>query len=40
MVNDPDIDESFKINKGLRLARGLLRDIAERGCPPAQSFWT
>jgi 3-deoxy-7-phosphoheptulonate synthase len=32
-INDPDLDESFKINKGLRLARGLLRDINSLGLP-------
>src|SRR5690242_4232079 len=29
LINDPDLDGSFSINKGLRVARGLLRDIAE-----------
>ena len=29
LVNDPDLDESFHINKGLRLARQLLLDVAE-----------
>src|SRR5580765_3462489 len=27
LINDPDLDGSFHIDKGLRLARGLLRDI-------------
>ena len=27
LINDPDLDESFHINKGLRLARKLLLDI-------------
>src|SRR4051812_10114752 len=26
-INDPDLDESFHINKGLRLARQLLLDV-------------
>ena len=26
LINDPDLDESFHINKGLRLARQLLLD--------------
>ncbi|KAG9028137.1 hypothetical protein FRB95_006821 [Tulasnella sp. JGI-2019a] len=30
---DPDIDGSFKINKGLRLARQLLCDITDLGLP-------
>ncbi len=29
LINDPDLDESFHINKGLRLARQLLADIAD-----------
>lgn len=33
LVNDPDIDGSFKINKGLRLARQLLCDITNSGLP-------
>ncbi|HEU4618337.1 MAG TPA: 3-deoxy-7-phosphoheptulonate synthase, partial [Gammaproteobacteria bacterium] len=33
LINDPDLDGSFLINKGLRLARGLLRDINEMGLP-------
>ncbi len=31
LINDPHLDNSFDINTGLRLARGLLRDIADRG---------
>jgi len=33
LINDPDIDNSFKINKGLRIARQLLCDITEMGVP-------
>ncbi|TBU30893.1 3-deoxy-7-phosphoheptulonate synthase [Dichomitus squalens] len=33
LINDPDIDGSFKINKGLRLARQLLCDLTELGVP-------
>lgn len=33
LINDPDIDNSFKINKGLRIARQLLVDITELGVP-------
>jgi 3-deoxy-7-phosphoheptulonate synthase len=38
LVNDPDLDESFHINKGLRLARRLLLDVAELGLPVACEF--
>jgi len=31
LINDPSLNDSFDINHGLRIARGLLRDIAERG---------
>ncbi|KAF7795142.1 hypothetical protein EIP86_006290 [Pleurotus ostreatoroseus] len=33
LINDPDIDGSFKINKGLRLARQLLCDLTSMGIP-------
>jgi len=33
LVNDPQIDGSFKINQGLRLARQLLCDITNLGLP-------
>lgn len=33
LINDPDIDGSFKINKGLRLARQLLCDLTHLGIP-------
>ncbi|WP_290652138.1 3-deoxy-7-phosphoheptulonate synthase [Aquisalimonas sp.] len=38
LINDPDIDSSFRINKGLRLARGLLADLAELGLPAGTEF--
>lgn len=31
LINDPHLDDSYDINQGLRVARGLLRDIAELG---------
>jgi 3-deoxy-7-phosphoheptulonate synthase len=31
LINDPNLDGTFHINKGLRLARGLLLDINEMG---------
>ncbi|MFO7286421.1 MAG: 3-deoxy-7-phosphoheptulonate synthase [Gammaproteobacteria bacterium] len=33
LINDPDLDGSFNINKGLRLARKLLCDINSMGLP-------
>ncbi len=33
LINDPDLDGSFEINRGLRLARELLLDVAELGLP-------
>ncbi|KAJ7058272.1 hypothetical protein C8F01DRAFT_1150244 [Mycena amicta] len=33
LINDPDINGSFKINKGLRIARQLLCDITDSGVP-------
>ncbi len=33
LINDPDLDGSFQINKGLRMARKLLLDITEMGLP-------
>jgi 3-deoxy-7-phosphoheptulonate synthase len=38
LINDPNVDESFDINKGLHLARGLLRDLAEMGLPTGSEF--
>ena len=31
LINDPNLNSSYEINHGLRVARRLLRDIAERG---------
>jgi len=38
LINDPDLDESFHINKGLRLARQLLLDVNNMGLPTASEF--
>lgn len=38
LINDPDLDESFKINKGLRLARQLLLDLNNDGVPAGVEF--
>ncbi len=37
-INDPDLDNSFNINKGLRLARKLLLDINELGVAAGSEF--
>jgi 3-deoxy-7-phosphoheptulonate synthase len=33
LINDPDLDNSFQITKGLHLARRLLLDLGEMGIP-------
>lgn len=38
LINDPDLDESYHMNKGLRLARRLLLDINDLGLPTASEF--
>jgi 3-deoxy-7-phosphoheptulonate synthase len=38
LINDPDLDGSYHINKGLRLARRLLADITELGVPCGTEF--
>jgi 3-deoxy-7-phosphoheptulonate synthase len=38
MINDPYMDNSFRINDGLRMARELLRDINELGLPAGTEF--
>jgi len=38
LINDPYLDESYKINDGLRLARHLLLDLAEMGVPAGTEF--
>ncbi len=38
LINDPDLDNSFHINKGLRLARKLLLDLNDIGVPAATEF--
>ena len=32
-INDPDMDDSFQVNKGMEKARAFLRDVAELGLP-------
>ncbi len=38
LINDPDLDESYHINKGLRLARKLLLDVNGLGLPTGSEF--
>jgi 3-deoxy-7-phosphoheptulonate synthase len=38
LINDPYLDQSYKINDGLRLARHLLLDLAEMGVPTGTEF--
>ena len=38
LINDPGLDQSFRINDGLRLARQLLIDLAEMGVPAGTEF--
>jgi 3-deoxy-7-phosphoheptulonate synthase len=38
LINDPDLDESFHINKGLRLTRQLLLDVNNLGLPTGSEF--
>ncbi len=38
LINDPDIDNSFQINKGLRVSRQLFVDLTERGIPIASEM--
>ena len=38
LINDPDLDNSFNIDKGLSIARQLLRDINDMGMPAGTEF--
>jgi 3-deoxy-7-phosphoheptulonate synthase len=38
LINDPDLDETFKISKGVELARRLLIDLADMGLPAGTEF--
>jgi 3-deoxy-7-phosphoheptulonate synthase len=38
LINDPDIDESFQINKGLRVSRQLFCDLTASGMPIASEM--
>lgn len=38
LINDPNLDDSFDINHGLRVARKLLLDLANMGVPAGTEF--
>jgi 3-deoxy-7-phosphoheptulonate synthase len=38
LINDPNLDGSFDINHGLRVARGFLSTLAEMGLPTGTEF--
>lgn len=38
LISDPDLDDSFRINKGLHIARKVLLDVADIGLPAASEF--
>ncbi len=38
LINDPDLNHTFQINKGLHLARQLLLDLAEMGLPAGTEY--
>ncbi|KAK7942599.1 3-deoxy-7-phosphoheptulonate synthase [Apiospora aurea] len=38
LINDPDLDQSFKINKGLRVSRQMFRDLTANGMPIASEM--
>jgi len=38
LINDPDLNGTFNINKGLHIGRGLLRDLNQMGVPCGVEF--
>ncbi len=38
LINDPDLDDSFQIDKGLRIARQLLLELNESGMPAGVEY--
>lgn len=38
LINDPDVDNSYKINKGLRVSRQMYKDLTSRGMPIASEM--
>lgn len=38
LINDPNLDDSYRINQGLRLARRFLLDVSDLGLPAGTEF--
>ena len=38
LINDPEMNSTFQINRGLRIARSLLLDVAKMGLPAGCEF--
>jgi 3-deoxy-7-phosphoheptulonate synthase len=38
LINDPDMNSTFQINRGLRIARSFLLDVAKMGLPAGCEF--
>ncbi|TPX36147.1 hypothetical protein SmJEL517_g01413 [Synchytrium microbalum] len=38
LINDPNLDDTYSINKGLKIARGLLLELNESGMPTGCEF--
>ena len=38
LINDPELDNSFQINKGMKIARKLLLDLADIGMPSGHEY--
>lgn len=38
LINDPDMNSTFRINHGLKIARSLLLELTEMGLPTAGEF--
>ncbi|MCK4709052.1 MAG: 3-deoxy-7-phosphoheptulonate synthase, partial [Gammaproteobacteria bacterium] len=38
LINDPDLDDSYHINKGVHVARKLLLELSEMGIPAGSEF--
>jgi 3-deoxy-7-phosphoheptulonate synthase len=38
LINDPNLDGSYEINKGLRMARELILDLADAGMPAGTEY--
>ena len=38
LINDPDLNDSFKINKGLKIGRQILADINDKGIPAVRAW--